>query len=384
MLAYGIISTPQRPQPHLGVRFNKQQVIDLAELAANDSLKAEYVPIVNSSTLNDLISHGRGIRNQFKQLIEKIITTQPQHQAIYALSEVTVHHPLHIGGYTDFYASKQHATNIGKIFRPTNPLLPNWQYLPIAYNGRASSVVISGHSVKRPHGQILSGEIPQVSPSQKLDFEVELGIIIGKASKLGEPIAINQADDYIFGVCLVNDWSARDIQAWEYQPLGPFTSKSFLTSISSFITPIEELEHCKTTAVSQQPQPFAYLADPEPHSYDIEFTVKLKTSASPAGITIATTNFKHIYWTMRQWIAQHTVTGCNLQVGDLLASGTISGDEANSLGSLMELTINGKQPLTLPNGEQRSFLNTGDELIIEAYAGSERSYLGEVSGKIID
>jgi fumarylacetoacetase len=293
--------------------------------------------------------------------------------------------PVKIGGYTDFYASKEHATNIGKIFRPDNPLLPNWVHLPIAYNGRASSVRLSGYPLKRPQGQILVDGKPQFSLTKKVDLEVELGIIIGKNSNLGEPIPIDQAEDYIFGICVVNDWSLRDIQAWEYQPLGPFNSKSVLTSISAFITPIEELEIFKVPLKPQNPEPTAYLADPGAYTYDIKFDVSIKTPHLLAPYKISEVNFKDIYWSIKQMIAQHTITGCNLCVGDLIASGTISGEGIKHAGSLMEITVNGTNPLILPNGETREFLLDGDELIIEAYNDStkERIDLGVVTGKVI-
>ena len=385
MIAYGIISSAKNTSPRVAARVGTK-IIDLAQLVELGSIAAAARDCFTSATLNAFIQRGLSFRTMVKTAVLAALAALSHDAdakfaaAIFDLEQVTVHHPLHVGGFTDFYASKQHATNIGKIFRPQNPLLPNWQHLPIAYNGRASSLVSSGHPVRRPHGQILVGDQPQFAASKKLDFEVELGIVIGKDNQLGEPIAISNAADYIFGICLVNDWSARDIQAWEYQPLGPFTAKSFLTSISAFIIPIEELAAYKVSPPLQNPTPLSYLQEADPYTFNIEFEVTLKTTAYPKGMLISQTNFKDIYWTMHQWIAHHTVTGCNLQIGDILASGTISGDTPASYGSLMELTVNGSLPLKLPNGETRTFLEDGDELLIKAYCGSE--FIGEVAGKI--
>ncbi len=384
MIAYGIIGRKDAHEPRVGARVG-ERVVDLAQLSELGLMGKLSSEIFSTITLNPLIRQGLSFRKEVKRYVmEALANNVPggiAEKAVYDIRSLKIYHPLHIGGFTDFYASKQHATNIGKIFRPQNPLLPNWQHLPIAYNGRASSVVTSGHNVKRPQGQILRGDSPQLDYTAKLDFEIELGIVIGKDSILGQPIPLSAANEYIFGVCLVNDWSARDIQAWEYQPLGPFTAKSFLTSISAFIVPLEELESYKVPAVVQDPAPLDYLKQPHPTSYDLEFELLLKTAANPYGVVLSRTNFKYMYWTMQQWITHHTVSGCNLQVGDLLASGTISGDTPDSLGSLMELTLNGTKPLQLANGEQRTFLEDGDEVIIRALAGGEEFL--EVAGKVV-
>lgn len=383
MIAYGIFST-NGDQARVGARVDNK-VVDLMALCAAGLLEETDSDCFKSVTLNNFIKAGYVFRQNVKRVVLELLNKEPDDSAIYNLDEVKLYLPLQIGGYTDFYASKQHATNIGKIFRPDAPLMPNWLHIPIAYNGRASSVVVSEHPVKRPQGQILVDGKPQFEYSRKIDLEVELGIVIGKENNIGEPISINNAIEYIFGVCVVNDWSARDIQAWEYQPLGPFTSKSFLTAISAFIVPLEELDAYKTTLKPQDPKPLAYLQEHDNSTYDIKLEVTLKTEKLPQGMVICRTNFKDIYWSMRQWITHHTVTGCNLKVGDLLASGTISGDSPDSFGSLMELTINGKETVKLPNGETRAFLEDGDEIIISAYCGDKENpdIIGDVAGKIV-
>jgi fumarylacetoacetase len=374
MLSYGIFNTKNNSTLRVGLKKGNF-VFDLKALCELDQLDKKNMECYASDSLNKFIVLGKNIRAQIKEVVMKIEASETLLQqlksAIYSADEIIEHMPLHIGGYTDFYASKQHATNIGSIFRPDNPLLPNWVHLPIAYNGRSSSIVINQQNITRPFGQILQDGKPIFAPCRKLDFEVELGIIIGKDSALGKPIKIEDAADYIFGVCLVNDWSARDIQAWEYQPLGPFTSKSFATSISSFITPIEEFDAYKVKAQMQNPQPLPYLHETNPITYDIDLEVELTPHETKVAQTISKTNFKFMYWTINQWIAQHTVTGCNLKVGDLLASGTISGDDSSSLGSLMEITKNGQQALELSQGVKRSFLENGDKLQIKGLVANK-------------
>lgn len=382
VISYGIISTQDNASKRVAAKLGNK-IIDLSELCQKGVLDKELSPYFLSDSLNSFITLSLDIRKNIKT---KVVEFAKNNDITLLEHDVAKHMPIKIGGYTDFYASKEHATNIGKIFRPDNPLLPNWLHLPIAYNGRASSVVVSGHPLKRPQGQVLIEGKPQFVASKKVDLEVELGIVIGKNSTLGNPININDAADYIFGVCVVNDWSLRDIQAWEYQPLGPFTSKSILTSISPFIIPIEELEAFKVPLKAQEPKPMPYLEDKDAYTYDIKFDVRIKTEKSDIAYKVSAVNFKDIYWSMKQMIAQHTITGCNLCVGDLLASGTISSEDLNHVGSLMEMTINGTKPLTLPNGETRAFLQDGDELIIEAYNDSKGSRidLGIVAGKIIN
>lgn len=383
IISYGIVTTNSSLQKRVAAKLGNQ-IIDLVELCRNGLLDETLENYFLQDSLNWFMTLAPGVRKKIKEQVQQFLLADIS-TAVFSENSIKSHMPVKIGGYTDFYASKEHATNIGKIFCPDNPLLPNWVHLPIAYNGRASSVKMSGRPLKRPVGQILVDGNPQVSLSKKVDLEVELGIIIGKNSSLGEPITIDEAEDYIFGVCIVNDWSLRDIQAWEYQPLGPFTSKSMLTSISAFVVPIEELEAFKVPLRPQDPKPMSYLDDKNAITYDIKFDVSIKTEKSSVPYKISEVNFKDIYWSMKQMIVQHTITGCNLCVGDLLASGAISGEGVGHAGSLMEISVDGTKPITLPNGETRTFLLDGDEVIIEAYNDSydRRIDLGIVTGKVI-
>lgn len=389
-VSYCIFSTSNNSNKRVGARINNV-IIDLHLMYQQGVLDKDCANLFDSPTLNQFIDSGNQLRHEVKtklfQLVDPhgcvITKNQAIAKTVLALDQVKLHMPLAVGGFTDFYVSKNHATNVGSLFRPDNPLMPNWDKMPIGYNGRASSIRID-HPVIRPRGQILVDGVPELDYSKKLDFEVELGVIIGKNSTLGKPIAIENAHEYIFGICILNDWSARDIQQWEYQPLGPFNSKGFLTSISPFIIPIEELEQFKVSLPPQLPKPLPYLMDKELYNYDIHLDITLKTNKLPQGVKISSTNFTNAYWSMHQWIAQHTIAGCNLRVGDILASGTLSGTTPDSYGCLLEMTRNGANPLQLPNGETRTFLEDGDEVIISGYCknNSEQFDLGYVGGKV--
>jgi fumarylacetoacetase len=299
-----------------------------------------------------------------------------------------MHLPVAVGDYTDFYSSKQHATNVGSIFRDkNNPLLPNWLHLPVAYHGRASSLVVSGTPIRRPYGQTKRPEeaSPGFGPSLELDFELEIGYFVGQGNALGEAISVTDAPQHLFGFVLVNDWSARDLQRWEYVPLGPFLAKNFATSISPWVVPFAALQSFRVAGPKQEPAPLPYLSDSEDAAYDILLEVKLHTAAMAEAHTISRTNFKEMYWSISQQVAHHTLTGCNLRPGDLLASGTLSGSAKNSYGSLLELAWAGREPLELPNGERRSFLEDGDTMILTGYAQGEgyRIGLGEVIGTVL-
>ena len=293
-------------------------------------------------------------------------------------SEVEMGLPARIGDYTDFYTSIYHATNIGKLFRPDNPLLPNYTWVPIGYHGRASSVMVSGHSFQRPSGQLLppGASEPVLGACKRLDWELELGVFVGTGNALGSPVALDEAEDHVFGVCLLNDWSARDIQAWEYQPLGPFLSKNFATTVSPWVVSMEALAPYRQAL--QRPDgktnDLAYLSSDHNTAHgalDVQLTIGLTSEAMRAAgapvHNVCQTSYRHAYWTLAQMVAHHTVNGCNLQPGDLLGTGTLSGPTLDQAGALIELTQGGKVPLTLPSGEQRTFLLDGDEVTLRGW-----------------
>ncbi len=297
--------------------------------------------------------------------------------------------PARIGDYTDFYASVHHATNVGSMFRPDNPLLPNYKWVPIGYHGRSSSIVVSGTPVKRPQGQTRDdpNAPPTFGPSRRLDYEMELGMFIGRGNELGEPIPARNALEHVFGFCLVNDWSARDIQTWEYQPLGPCLAKNFATSISPWIVTLDALEPYRTDAFERaegDPEPLPYLEDNVGFNITVEVWLRTKSMSEP--VRLSRGNFRDMYWTVAQLVAHHTSNGCNLQPGDLLASGTISGTSKDSRGSLLELSWRGTEPVQLPNGETRKFLEEGDEVILRGYCerdGLPRIGFGECRGTVV-
>jgi fumarylacetoacetase len=296
---------------------------------------------------------------------------------------------VRIGDYTDFYASVHHATNVGSMFRPDNPLLPNYKWVPIGYHGRASSIVVSGTPVKRPQGQTRddANAPPTFGPSKRLDYEMELGFFIGRGNNLGDPIPVSEALDHVFGFCLVNDWSARDLQTWEYQPLGPFLAKNFATSISPWIVTLDALDPFRIPATPRpegDPEPLPHLQDNV--VFDITVEVWLRTTKMPEPVRLSRGTFRDMYWTVAQLVAHHSSNGCNLMPGDLLASGTISGPAKDSRGCLLELTWRGTEPLQLPSGETRKFLESGDEVILRAYCekeGTARIGFGECRGTVV-
>jgi fumarylacetoacetase len=319
-------------------------------------------------------------------------------RTLVAMSDAELFLPAQISDYSDFYASVHHATNVGSMFRPENPLLPNYKWVPIGYHGRASSIVVSGTPVRRPHGQIrdADAESPAFRPTRSLDYELELGCFVGSGNPLGQAVPIDQAERHLFGLCLVNDWSARDIQSWEYQPLGPFLSKSFATTVSPWVVTLEALEPYRVPAFQRppgDPAPLAYLDSPEIRSrggIDLNVAVYLLTAKmSGAGLApfrLSQGNASQLYWTLGQMFAHHTSNGCNLRSGDLFASGTISGPTKESRGCLLELTWRGSEPLALPNGETRKFLEDGDEVILRASCernGATRIGFGECRGIVL-
>jgi len=296
--------------------------------------------------------------------------------------------PTRIGNYTDFYSSYQHAHNVGTMLRGAeNALMPNWKWLPVAYHGRASSVVVSGTDVRRPSGQTKAPDAaaPVFGPSKSFDYELEMAFLVGPGNSLGELVPIDSAADHIFGLVLMNDWSARDIQAWEYQPLGPFLAKNFATSISPWVVTLEALEPFRKPLSPQDPEPLPYLRAKNDFTFDIDLEAQLQTSSMKAPHIITRTNFQNLYWSISQQLAHHTVNGCNLEPGDLLASGTISGPIEESRGCMLELTWRGANPLKLPNGETRKWLEDGDRLTITGWCQGDgyRVGFGEVSGRLL-
>ncbi len=397
-LPYGVFSTSTDDERRVGVALG-EWVVDLAALEAHGYFVLQSgETFFNQATLNKFIDSGKANWSKVRAELQSLLSADNaelrdnaalREQVFFKQADITLHLPVHIPGYTDFYSSKEHATNVGCMFRdPKNALLANWSELPVGYNGRASSVIVSGTDIVRPSGQIKlpDEERPQFSACRKLDFELETGFIIGKPNKLGEPILIENAWDHIFGMVLFNDWSARDLQQWEYVPLGPFNAKTFASSISPWIVTLEALEPFKTSSPVQEPQPLAYLReDHTANSYDINLSVEIQAENAEQADVICETNFKYMYWSMAQQLAHHTIAGCNVQVGDLMGSGTISGPTPNSYGSLLEITWNATKPLTLSNGEQRTFMQDGDILIMKGHCEKDglRIGFGEVTGKIL-
>ncbi|MCE7863563.1 MAG: fumarylacetoacetase [Bacteroidetes bacterium CHB5] len=373
-------------------------VLDLVYLHENGFLDGLGLPagIFNQRYLNNFIALGRKTTRAVRNRISELLNTEvaelqrnvaARELALIPMDEVQMLLPVQISNYTDFYSSEEHATNVGSMFRdPKNALLPNWKHLPIGYHGRASSIVVSGTNLHRPKGQIKlpDSEMPIYCPTQKLDFELELAFITGKSNPLGTPVTTTEAEDYIFGFALFNDWSARDIQQWEYVPLGPFLGKNFGSSISPWIVTMDALEPYRVRGPEQFPHVLPYLAFEGDKSFDINLEVLIEPQEGEA-TTVCRTNAKYLYWNVNQQLAHHTVNGCNIQVGDLYASGTISGPSPGSFGSLLELGWNGQRPLQLANGQYRKFLEDGDTVIMKGYAERNgiRVGFGTCVGKIL-
>ena len=392
-LPYGVFQ-PQGEHARVGVAIGTE-VLDLAALEAAGLLPTGAQNVFGQTSLNAFIALGRPVWQQVRARLQQLLSADCAElrdnaalraQAFYPQASVSMLLPIEVPGYTDFYSSKEHAYNVGCMFRdPKNALMQNWSELPVGYNGRASSVVVSGTDLVRPSGQIKlpNEERPVFSACRKLDFELETGFIVGKATALGEPIAIEEAENHIFGMVLLNDWSARDIQQWEYVPLGPFNAKTFGTSISPWVVTLEALAPFRCASPVQEPQPLPYLRENTANNYDINLQVAIAADGSET--VISNTNFKHMYWSMMQQLTHHTIAGCNVRVGDLMGSGTISGPEKDSRGSLLELTWNTTEPLTLANGEQRGFLEDGDTLIMRGHCQKDglRIGFGEVRGTVL-
>ncbi len=363
-LPYGVFRQPGATTSNIGVAIG-DSILDLTILEAHGQFSG---PILRNhrpfatGTLNAFLALGKPAwaeaRSRISQLLRHDEATlrdnaNLRERALVPQRDVTMQLPAAIGDYTDFYSSREHATNVGTMLRGAdNALMPNWLHLPVAYHGRASSIVLSGTDIVRPRGQSKpeKADAPIFGRTRSLDFELETAVFVGPGNELGKPIPIENAADHLFGMVLLNDWSARDIQAWEYQPLGPFLAKNFATSISPWVVTLEALEPFRCAGPKQQPEPLPYLRRAEPSSYDIHLEVMLETANGASKDIICKSNFKHLYWSMCQQLAHHTITGCNLRPGDLLASGTISGPTPDSLGSLLELTKRGSNPITLSNG----------------------------------
>ncbi|HTT13147.1 MAG TPA: fumarylacetoacetase [Burkholderiaceae bacterium] len=393
-----------REQFRIGVAIG-DQIVDVAAAqgaAAFSGEAAQAAVACAQPTLNRLMALGPGAWSILRLALSRALRQGAEHKERLRAGFVAQAHaefalPAAIGGYTDFYTSIHHATAVGKLFRPDNPLLPNYKWVPIGYHGRVSSIGVSRQSFHRPRAQLLPpGEsVPIVAPSRRLDYELELGIFIGTGNPLGHPVAMEAAEQHVFGITLLNDWSARDVQPWEYQPLGPFLSKNFATTISPWVVTLEALAPYRAawSRPEDDPQPLPYLdsaGNRAEGAFDIELEVLIETAAMRAQklapVTLARSNYRHAYWTVAQLVAHHTVNGCNLGAGDLLGTGTLSGPQPEEAGSLLELTAGGKRPLALPNGEQRTFLEDGDAVILRAWCGHEgrpRIGFGEAAGEVL-
>jgi len=392
-LPFGIFHTGDA-RPRAGIAIGGH-IVDLEKAAENGLFGKPrfFKKVFTQATLNDFIALGKPVTNRIRRKVrewlERSITPENALQILVDRKTATMLMPLRVPNYTDFYSSIEHATNVGKMFRPDNPLLPNWRWMPIGYHGRASSIVLSGTPIRRPSGQILiPGGVPDTpvyGASRQLDFELEMAFVIGKENLLGEPITVDNAEEHIFGLVLFNDWSARDIQRWEYVPLGPFLGKNFGSSISPWIVPLEALKPYRVKGPKQTPAPLDYLKSRGAKNIDIELSVTLSASNNSIHTLISKSNTKYLYWNMAQQLAHHTVNGCNMQVGDLLASGTISGPTPDSYGSMLELSWGGRNPIALNDGTTRGFLQDGDTLTMRASAGEAgaRVGFGEVVGEIL-
>ena len=383
-LPLGIFS-PKGQAKRAGVAIG-DEILDLGSALMAGLFEGEArraAEAASAETLNDVLALGPGPRRELRTRLSAILAagSPDRHRAeplLHHAADCELHVPASVGDYTDFYAGIHHATNVGRQFRPDNPLLPNYRYVPIGYHGRASSIVVSGTDVRRPNGQRkpASEEVPSFGPSRNLDYELELGVWIGPGNPLGEPISIGRAADHIAGFCLLNDWSARDIQAWEYQPLGPFLAKNFATTVSAWIVSPEALAPYRTKQAARaegEPAPLPYLLDPADQAegaLDLQLEVLLLTPGlKDKGLPphrLALSNARHMYWTVAQLVAHHASGGCNLRPGDLLGTGTISAPDESGLGSLLETTNGGRKPLELASGETRRFLEDGDTVILKA------------------
>lgn len=373
-------------------------VVDLAALAEAGLLATTKVDtaVFQQRFINDFMALGktatRAVRNRLSDLFE---TGNQELQgnadlkaaALFNVNEVALLLPVKVGDYTDFYSSREHATNVGTMFRdPDNALLPNWLHIPVGYHGRASSIVVSGTDIHRPKGQQLPNEakVPVFGPSKLLDFELEVAFVVGQSTELGDTMTTETAEDYIFGLTLFNDWSARDIQKWEYVPLGPFLAKSFASTSSPWVVTLDALEQFRTEGYTQDPEVLPYLKYDGNKNYDIKLQVAIQPEGAAPHV-VCNSNFKHMYWTMFQQLTHHTINGCNINVGDMCASGTISGPTPDSYGSMLELSWRGSKPVAMPDGSERKFINDNDTVIMTGYGevNGVRIGFGPCAGKVL-
>ena len=388
-LPFGIFSTADR-DARPGMRLG-DHVIDLSAFHAAGLLDGLglSVDVLSAPVLNPLMKLGKPTTVALRERVQSLFASdsaelrdRPDLHAscLVPASSVTMHMPVEVGDYTDFYSSEDHARNVGKMFRdPDNALLPNWKHMPVGYHGRASSIVVSGTPIRRPMGQTrpIYDQPPVFGPSRLLDFELEMAFVTFDGKPLGERITTAEAEDYIFGLVLFNDWSARDIQKWEYVPLGPFLGKNFCSSISPWIVTLEALDPLRVAGPQQDPEVLDYLMYEGDSHYDVPLEVEIIPEGATSGQVVCRSNFRHMYWNMRQQLAHHTVNGCNLRAGDMMASGTISGPEKGSFGSMLEISWRGTEPVSMPDGTERKFIQDGDTVVMRA------PFFGEVSGAIL-
>ncbi|MEH2524016.1 MULTISPECIES: fumarylacetoacetase [unclassified Bradyrhizobium] len=395
-LPYGVFSAKDGLAPRIGVAIG-DYVLDLWQLAQDCRFDVVEPAVFAAQQLNPFMALGPRAWSSTRARISELLrddhpelrdNEKLRKRAMVPMADVKLHLPFAVSGYTDFYSSKEHATNVGVMFRgKDNALQPNWLHMPIGYNGRASTVVVSGTPVRRPRGQLKppTADLPSFGPCKRLDFELEMGAVVGQPSVMGEMLTEKQAEEMIFGFVILNDWSARDIQQWEYVPLGPFQAKVFATSISPWVVTREALEPFRLYGPAQDPKPLAYLQQAQPNNYDMALEVDLRAAPMNAPKNISRTNFKYMYWSSVQQLVHHAACGCAMNVGDLLGSGTISGPEKDQRGSLLEISWNGTEPVELTEGVKRSFLEDGDSLVLRGWCQGNgyRVGFGEVEGTIL-
>lgn len=395
-LPYGVFSAKDGLAPRVGVAIG-DHVLDIWELAQDCRIDVVEPAVFAAPSLNPFMALGPKVWSTTRARISELLradhgelrdNTELRQRALVPMRDVKLHMPFTVGGYTDFYSSKEHATNVGVMFRgKDNALQPNWLHMPIGYNGRASTVVVSGTKVRRPRGQLKppTADTPSFGPCKRLDFELEMGVVIGQPSAMGEMLTEAQAEQMIFGFVILNDWSARDIQQWEYVPLGPFQAKAFATSISPWVVTREALEPFRLQGPAQDPHPLPYLRQTQPNNFDLELDVSLRAIGMNEAKTICRTNFKYMYWSSVQQLVHHASSGCAMNVGDLVGSGTISGPEKHQRGSLLEISWNGSEPVELASSITRSFLEDGDQLVMRGWCQGDgyRVGFGAVEGTIL-